>query len=65
MQILGLVLILYGIFVIWIAAKKPKKIWAMGKIQGFVQVLGEKGTVIFFGVWAVIATALGIWLVAR
>jgi len=47
--------------VVYIAIKKPEKIWKMGKIQGFVKTLGEKGTVIFFIVWAAIAFGLGIW----
>ena len=64
-QILGIVAIVYGILVIWIAAMKPKKIWGMQKIQAFVQLLGEKGIVIFFGVWAIIVIALGVWLVVR
>lgn len=61
--ILGLFLLVYGIFVFYIAlTKKPDKIWNMGKIQGFVKILGEKGTVIFFIVWGVIALAVGIYL---
>ncbi|MCD5414563.1 MAG: hypothetical protein LR001_06130 [Clostridiales bacterium] len=65
LQILGLVAILYGAFVIFISVKKPKIIWEMQKIQAFVKMLGEKGTVIFFSVWAIIAIAVGVWLIVR
>lgn len=58
--LLGLVLLAYAAFVIWIAIKKPEKVWKMGKIQAFVKVLGEKGTVIFFYVWAAIAAVVGV-----
>jgi hypothetical protein len=37
---------------------KPKAIWNLGKIQGFVQLLSEKGTVIFFSIVG-IATIVG------
>ena len=60
--LLGLFLIIYGAFVFFIAIKKPEAIWKMGKIQAFVKKLGEKGTVIFFFVWGIIALGFGIWL---
>jgi len=59
--LLGILAIIYAIAVVYIAIKKPEKIWKMAKIQGFIKVLGEKGTVIFFYVWAVIFLGLGIW----
>lgn len=59
--LLGIVLILYAGLVIWIAIKKPPKIWEMSKIKTFIRVLGEKGTVIFFYVWATIALVAGIY----
>lgn len=61
MALLGIVLILYAGLVIFIAIKQPPKIWQMAKIQGFIKVLGEKGTVIFFYVWAGIALVAGIY----
>lgn len=60
--LLGLLALIYGIFVIYVAIKKPAKIWSMGKIQGFIKVLGEKGTVVFFIIWGIAFAALGIWL---
>jgi len=59
--LLGIVLILYAALVVYIAIKKPAKIWKMGKIQGFIKVLGDKGTVVFFYVWAAIALVGGIY----
>lgn len=61
--LLGLLALAYAAFCAYLAAtKKPEAIWNMGKIQGFVKVLGEKGAVTFFYVWAGLAAALGIWL---
>ena len=60
--LLGLLAFAYAGLVVWITVKKPAKIWGMAKIQTFVKVMGEKGTVIFFYVWAGLAIILGIWL---
>jgi hypothetical protein len=50
LTIIAYALILYGILTLYIAFAKPKAIWSIGKIQGFVQLLSEKGTVIFFSI---------------
>lgn len=60
-RFLGLLAFIYAAAVVAIAAKKPPKIWEMKKIQTFVKVLGDKGTVIFFYIWAAIFVGLGIW----
>lgn len=60
--LLGLLALIYAVAVFYIAIKKPAKIWGIKKIQGFVKVLGKKGTVIFFFVWGALFTVLGIWL---
>jgi hypothetical protein len=60
--LLGLLALVYAGLVVFIALKKPEKIWNMGKIQLFIKVLGEKGTEIFFYVFAVVFLGLGIWL---
>jgi hypothetical protein len=61
--LLGLIALAYASLVIILAAtKKPEPLWNMAKIQAFVKVLGEKGTVIFFYVWGSSFAALGIWL---
>jgi len=58
LTIVAYALILYGIATLYIAYAKPKAIWNLGKIQGFVQLLSEKGTVIFFSILG-IATIVG------
>jgi len=50
LTIIAYALIAYGVLTLYIAYAKPKSIWKMGKIQGFVQLLSEKGTVIFFSI---------------
>lgn len=65
LNILGLFLIIYAMIVFFITMKKPTKIWNMGKIRFFVKVLGEKGTIIFFYIWGLIALVVGIWLMTK
>jgi len=61
--IVGLLLLLYGAFCIFVGVtKKPAGIWEMKKIQTFIKVLGEKGTVIFFVIWGLAAACLGAWM---
>jgi len=60
-KFLGLLAFVYAAFVVIIAIKQPPAIWNMKKIEAFKKVLGEKGTVIFFYIWAVIFVGLGIW----
>lgn len=60
--LLALLCFAYVGLVLWITIKKPAKIWEMGKIQMFIKLLGEKGTEIFFYVFAALFGALGIWL---
>jgi len=63
--IIAYALIIYGIIAIALAYFKPKSIWKIGKIQGFVQLLGEKGTVIFFDLIGIATIAGGIYLLFR
>ena len=58
--ILGSFLILWGIGTALVAIFKPKRIWKIGKIQGFVQLLGDTGTLILFLVLAVVAIVGGL-----
>jgi hypothetical protein len=46
--LLAIFLAIYGALVLGVALFKPEPIWKMGKIQGFVSLLGEKGTVVLF-----------------
>jgi hypothetical protein len=63
--LLGLLLIIYSVTVVFITVKKPKNIWEMAKIKMFRKVLGEKGTKIFFYIFAAIAAVIGIWLLIK
>lgn len=65
LTIIAYALILYGVFTLYIAYVKPKAIWNLGKIQSFVQLLSEKGTVIFFSIVGVATIAGGLYLIFR
>ncbi len=65
MKFLGVLLIVYAAAVVGIAIVKPEKIWNIKKIESFRKVLGDKGTEIFFYIWAGIFLVLGVWLLAR
>ena len=62
---LSLFLILWGAGTLFVALRKPAAVWKLGKIQGFVQLLGEKGTVIFFVFIGVATIAGGIYLLVK
>ncbi len=65
LALLGIVLIVYSAAVFYITFKKPEAIWNMSKIKLFRKFLGEKGTEIFFYLFAVAALGIGIWLMVR
>lgn len=65
LALLGIVLIVYSVAVFYITFKKPEAIWNMSKIKLFRKFLGEKGTEIFFYLFAVAALGIGIWLMVR
>lgn len=65
LTVIAIALILYGIFTLFVAYVKPASVWDLGKIQGFVQLLSEKGTVIFFTVVGIATIAGGIYLLFR
>ncbi|MBL8090118.1 MAG: hypothetical protein KF758_03075 [Anaerolineales bacterium] len=62
LTIIAYALIFYGVFTLYIALVKPKAIWNIGKIQGFVQLLSEKGTVLFFSIVGIATIVGGIYL---
>ncbi|MDW7661179.1 MAG: hypothetical protein SCL54_07055 [Bacillota bacterium] len=65
MAFLGILMVAYAALVVWIAVKQPPKIWGMAKIKLFIKVLGEKGTVIFFYIFALIFAVVGVWLIVK
>ncbi len=62
MLFLGIFLLVYGVACIVIGVFKFEPIWKLGKVQGFVKLLGETGTTIFFSIWGLIAIGFGIWI---
>lgn len=60
--LLGIVLVLYALMLFVVTFTKPKKIWGIAKIRAFEKVLGEKGTVIFFYAFGLLALGVGIWM---
>lgn len=60
LQGLGIFLVIWGILALLIGILKPANLWKIGKIQGFVQLLGDKGTQILFSIMGVIAFVGGI-----
>ena len=65
LTIIAYALLLYGVFTLYITWVKPKAIWNIGKIQGFVQLLSEKGTVIFFSIVGIATILGGVYLLFR
>lgn len=65
LTILGLLAILWGAATLYVGLARPASIWQIGKIQGFVGLLSERGTTIFFAVIGLAAVALGVWLLLQ
>lgn len=65
LAILAYTLIGYGLLVLYVAFAKPKAIWKRGKIQGLVQLLSEKGTVLFFSIVGIAVIAGGVFMLIR
>lgn len=63
MLIGGIALGIYGLFCIIVGVTKMNAIWKTGKVQGFVKLMGEKGTQIFFSIWGLAALAGGIVMI--
>ena len=62
LTIFAIFLILYGLACLYVGLARPKAIWSLGKLQGFVQLLGEKGTVIMLVVLGIATLAGGVVL---
>lgn len=60
--LLGIILLAYTAFVVYVAVRKPPAIWDLPKIKLFRQALKETGTVILFLVFGAISLGFGIWL---
>ncbi len=60
LTIIAYFLIVWGAATLSLAIFRFDFLWKIGKVQGFVQLLGDKGTSIFFGIVGVIAIVGGI-----
>ena len=61
MEILSIVLIIYGIFCIFVGLTKMPAIWKMKKLQIMSKMFkGDKNLQIFVIVWGIIALVVGI-----
>lgn len=65
LALLGLILILYAGAVVYITLKKPEAIWNMAKIRMFQKLLGDRGTEIFFYLFALASAGFGLWLLVN
>lgn len=59
MEILGIVLIIYGILCMYIAFIKPPFIWNLGKLKVMRKMMGDRGLIIFLLLWGVSAIVIG------
>ncbi|NDL68763.1 hypothetical protein [Anaerotalea alkaliphila] len=59
-ELFGVLLILYGVFVFWTALKQPQVIWEMAHTKLFRRLLTDKGALIFFHVVAAVSLLVGI-----
>ncbi|MBN2653006.1 MAG: hypothetical protein JXR63_11540 [Spirochaetales bacterium] len=60
--LLGALALIYALVVLFIAIKRPAKIWEMKKIQIFRKLLTDKGTMAFFVIWGLGFIGLAVWL---
>ena len=59
----GWICIAYCLVTLAIVAFRPRAIWSISKIQGFVKLLGENGARGFIGAWGLLVGAPGVYLV--
>lgn len=65
MMLWGILAVVYALAVVLIAVLKPEIVWNSKKIKLFKKFLGDKGTEIFFYIWALGFLVLGIWLLVQ
>ena len=57
---IGIFLVVYAVLCFIVAFAKPKWVWDTGKLRGFVELIGVKGTVIMLAVIGLICLTGGI-----
>lgn len=65
LALIGLILLVYAGAVVYITLKKPEAIWNMAKIRVFRKLLGDRGTEIFFYLFALVSAGFGLWLLVN
>ena len=65
LALIGLILLVYAGAVVYITLKKPEAIWNMAKIRMFQKILGDRGTEIFFYLFALASVGFGLWLLVN
>lgn len=65
LALIGLILLVYAGAVVYITLKKPEAIWNMAKIRMFQKILGDRGTEIFFYLFALASAGFGLWLLVN
>ena len=60
LTILGWLLVLWGLATLSLGIFRFGFLWKIGKIQGFVQILGVRGAQVFFGVVGLAAAIGGV-----
>lgn len=62
-EVIGIILIVYGVFCLYIGLTKAPFIWKIKKLQIMQKMFGGEGRLqVFIIVWGAIALAVGIYL---
>lgn len=62
-QIVGSLVMLWGLATLLVGVLRPQFMWKTNKVQGFVQLIGDKGTTILFSVIGLGAIVGGLFIV--
>jgi len=57
---LGIFLVVYSVLCFLVAFAKSKCVWETGKLRGFVELIGETGTVIMLAVIGIVTLVGGV-----
>lgn len=64
-QTWGIILMVYGVFCLYIAFLKPPFIMNIKKLKIMEKMMGKRGIFILLLVWGGVATFLGYWLYSK
>lgn len=65
LMLVGIISIIYASFVVYIAVRRPEKIWSMQRIQFIEKRFGPNNTMLLFYAWALMFFFVGFWLMAQ